>query len=80
MMEITVMPLSKSSVGENLKVIAVRLNKQKKRRLSDLGILPGTKIKVLQRSPCGDPVAYFVRGTVIALRNEDTKKIIVETV
>lgn len=79
-MKTTIMPLSKSSAGEKLKVLAIRLNKRKKRRISDLGILPGTEIKVLQKSPAGDPVAYFVRGTVIALRNEDAVKIIVETI
>ena len=40
-----------------------------RRRLLDLGILPGTKIEVELRSPLQDPVAYKVRNTSIALRN-----------
>lgn len=40
-----------------------------RRRLLDLGILPGTKIEVDLRSPMRDPVAYRVRNTSIALRN-----------
>ena len=79
-MKLTIIPLSKSEVGKKFNVLALRLSKQKKRRFSDLGILPGTEIKVLQKSPSGDPIAYFVRGTVIALRNEDAQKIIVETI
>ncbi len=79
-MKTTILPLSKSSAGEKLKVLAIRLSKRKKRRISDLAILPGTELNVLQKSPAGDPVAYFVRGTVIALRNEDAGKIIVETI
>jgi Fe2+ transport system protein FeoA len=40
-----------------------------RRRLMDLGILPGTKIAVKMVSPLGDPVAYRVRGAVVALRH-----------
>ena len=43
-----------------------------KRRLLDLGFIPGATIKVLQRSPLGDPVAYQVSNTTIALRKEES--------
>ncbi len=48
-----------------------------RRRLRDLGIIEGTCIECAFKSPSKDPVAYQIRGTVIALRNEDAKKIIV---
>lgn len=40
-------------------------------RLTALGILEGTTIKCLGAGPLGDPVAYEVRRTVIALRRAD---------
>jgi len=40
-------------------------------RLTALGILEGTTIKCLGAGPLGDPVAYKVRRTVIALRRAD---------
>ena len=46
-----------------------------KRRILDLGIIEGTKIKPVFRSPLGDPTAYEVRGTLISLRKEDSKDI-----
>ncbi len=46
-----------------------------RRRLLDLGWIRGTKIKCLNRSPLGDPTAYLVRGTVLALRREDAGRI-----
>lgn len=46
-----------------------------KRRLYDLGFISGTLVKCLRKSPGGDPHAYFLRGTVIALRQEDAAKI-----
>ncbi|MBO5733296.1 MAG: FeoA domain-containing protein [Clostridia bacterium] len=44
-------------------------------RLFDLGIVPGTKILCVMKSPLGDPIVYFVRGTLIALRISDSSRI-----
>ena len=41
------------------------------------GLMPGTKIKLLFKSPSKDPAAYEVMGTVIALRNKDAENIFV---
>ena len=49
-----------------------------KRRLLDLGLTPGTKIVPLFISPSGDPTAFEFRGTVIAIRKEDTMLIDLE--
>ena len=48
-----------------------------RQRFFDLGIVPGTEITVLFESPAGDPRAYSIRGAVIALRNQDARKIII---
>ena len=49
-----------------------------KRRLLDLGLTPGTKILPVLVSPSGDPTAFEFRGTLIAIREEDTKLIDLE--
>jgi DtxR family Mn-dependent transcriptional regulator len=41
-----------------------------RRRLLDLGFVPGTDVVAEMRSPGGGPTAYRVRGTLIALRKE----------
>lgn len=46
-----------------------------RRRLMDLGIIPGTVIKAEFRSPSGDPTAYRIRGATIALRLEQAELI-----
>jgi ferrous iron transport protein A len=51
-----------------------------RRRLLDMGLIEGTRVECLQKSPAGDPVAYFVRGAVIALRSEDSAGIWVEAI
>ncbi len=44
-----------------------------KRRLLDLGIIKGTKIEPVLLSPSGDPRAFSVRGTLIAIRKKMPK-------
>jgi iron dependent repressor len=48
-----------------------------RRRLMDLGFVRGSHVSVGMRSPLGNPVAYVVRGTAIALRREQARQIIV---
>lgn len=47
-----------------------------RRRMIDLGIVEGTKIECVGRSPSGDPSAYMIRGAVIAIRKRDAKNIL----
>lgn len=49
-----------------------------KRRLLDLGLVTGTSIIPVLISPLGDPKAFLIRGTTIAIRKEDSEKILIE--
>ena len=49
-----------------------------KRRILDLGMIEGTTVKPVFRSPLGDPTAYQVRGALISLREEEASNILVE--
>lgn len=49
-----------------------------RRRFLDLGITPGAEIEVVMRSAFGDPVAYRVRDSLIALRREQANWIWVQ--
>ena len=48
---------------------------QERRRLLDLGFVPGTQVEFEMVSPAGDPTAYRVRGSVVALRHEQANLI-----
>jgi len=48
-----------------------------RRRLYDLGFFEGGRVKCIGASPLGDPRAYLIRDTVIALRNKDCGEITV---
>lgn len=49
-----------------------------RRRMLDLGFIFNTTVESLRKSPSGDPIAYEIRGAVIALRSEEASKILVE--
>ena len=51
-----------------------------KRRFLDLGLIKGTTITPIFISPSGDPTAYQVRGSVIAIRKEDSCNISVKPI
>jgi Fe2+ transport system protein FeoA len=56
----------------------VRLAGFSRRRLFDLGFTPGTEVECAFPSAFGEPRAYRVRGTLIALRPEQARRIDVE--
>lgn len=65
-------------VGSTAKVKALHAAGDFRRRLLDLGLVEGTPVECVQKSPSGDPVAFWIRGAVIALRNEDSSKVEIE--
>ncbi|MFD3158625.1 ferrous iron transport protein A [Haloimpatiens sp. FM7330] len=67
--------LSELPVGCWGKIIEVSSQGLSKQRLLDIGIIPGSKIYVLRKSFSGDPTAYIIRDTTIALRKEETSNI-----
>lgn len=72
--------LSEIPLGVKCKVVKLTAEGAIRRRFLDLGLINGTEVIGLSKSPSGDPIAYLIRGAVIALRSEDASKIQVETV
>lgn len=65
-------------LDSSCKIVSLNCSGSLQRRLLDLGLVKNTSIKATLRSPFGDPTAYEVRGSTIALRKEDAKLIICE--
>ncbi|MDW5299735.1 MAG: FeoA family protein [Sedimentibacter sp.] len=66
-------------LGQKAKVKMLTSEGTARRRMLDLGLALDTVVEALQKSPSGDPVAYNIRGAVIALRSEEASKVIVES-
>ncbi len=69
--------LDRLAVGERAAVTGLSAPEGQRRRLLELGFVPGGVVKAVQESPWGDPVAYAVCGAVIALRRADARRIAV---
>ncbi len=72
--------LADAGQGEMVRVVAISSACQgtQRRRLLDLGVVPGTEITPEMTSAGGDPRAYRIRGALIALRREQASWILVE--
>ena len=68
--------LANLNTGDCGRVGEICLCGSMRRRLRDIGLIEGTKVKCVLKSPAGDPTAYQIRGALIALRSEDAEKVI----
>lgn len=67
--------LSQLPLNKNGRIVKIECDEGIKRRLLDMGLVKGTNIVPILVSPSGDPRAFLVRGTIIAIRKEDAKNI-----
>lgn len=62
--------------GQEVTVVSVGCQAAMRRRLRELGLLEGSRVRCLYPSAFGDPRAYLVKGTVLALRRQDAMAIL----
>ena len=74
--------LSSLALGETAEVagISPKCRGQQRRRLMDLGIVPGTIVTATMRSASGDPTGYRVMGTTIGIRKDQADAIYIKEV
>jgi DtxR family Mn-dependent transcriptional regulator len=74
--------LTSLAIGEQAEVssISPKCRGRQRRRLMDLGVVPGTTVTALMRSASGDPVAYRILGTTIALRRDQADLIFIQPI
>jgi Fe2+ transport system protein FeoA len=72
--------LSSLHIGEQATVVGISkaLRSPQRRRLMDLGVVPGTTIRAEMQSASGDPTAYDIRGALVALRKQQTGMIFIQ--
>ena len=75
-----VMPLTKLPSGATADIVALDPSFRgfARRRLLDLGFTPGARIRSELQTFAGDPRAYRLRGTTIALRREQSDRVLVK--
>ncbi len=71
------MTLDRLVPGQRARVSEVAGEGIFRRRLLELGLLPGTEIERTGQAPLGDPMTYRVRGAVLCLRTDDARNVVV---
>lgn len=73
--ETTGLTLADVPIGSRAEVLALSsaCEGPQRRRLLDLGVVRGTRIRAMMASAAGDPVAYEIRGAAIALRRQQAE-------
>ena len=71
-------PLCDMKTSTYARVVRLDTKGDLRRRFMDIGLVEGTPVECLRKSPAGDPKAYLIRGAVIAIRKEDAATVMVE--
>lgn len=74
----SVVTLRELKPGQTALVVKVTTGGELGRRLRDMGLVPGTPLKVIGRAPLKDPVEIKLRGYNLTLRNNEADHIMVE--
>jgi ferrous iron transport protein A len=70
--------LAKLAPGDTARITAIGSIGPLKRRLMDMGLLPGEEVKVEKVAPLGDPIEVRIRSYRLSLRKKEAEGIAVE--
>ena len=62
---------SQLKYGEKVKIDEIDDNHPSSRRIIEIGFTPGQEIELINKSVFNDPLAFAVRGTIIAIRKNE---------
>lgn len=72
--------LDKVSLNTEVRIEDIQCSDALKSRIFDMGIIKDEIITPIFKSPFGDPTAFLIKDTIIALRNADCKHIYVNLI
>lgn len=67
--------LDRLADGQSGVIRRVWLEGATKRRLIEMGVTPGARLRVIKRAPLGDPIEIELRGYTLTLRADDARRI-----
>lgn len=70
--------LCQMAINQSGTIVAIRAGGELGRRIRDMGLVPGTLVRVQGRAPLNDPMALRLMGFTLTLRNREADCIDVE--
>ena len=65
-------------IGSEATVVRLAGQGALKRRIMDMGLTKGVKVRVEKVAPLGDPIQLTVRGYELSIRKDEAESVIVE--
>ena len=69
------MTLKDLKPGQEGNIVSLGAKGPIRRRLMDMGVTPGTAVKVIKVAPLGDPIEINIRGYELSLRKDEASQI-----
>lgn len=69
------LPMNMLEINQEAVIMSVSDECEIKRRLYELGFVPGTVVRCVLRAPLGDPKAFEVKNTLVSVRREESRYI-----
>ena len=66
--------------GIKARIIKVLAKGTVRRKLMDMGMVPGSEIEVVRTAPLGDPIEFRIKGYSLSMRKQEAANIVVETI
>ena len=76
-MDTSIIKMDELAIGQRAIVNSLHISGSMRRRLLDIGFVKKTTVECVGRAPSGDPIAFCIRGAVIALRRADCRHVCV---
>jgi len=70
--------LRQLKAGQRARIISLAAQGELGRRIRDMGLVPGTEVRIIGRAPLKDPVALRLKDFTLSLRNNEADHIFVE--
>jgi len=72
--------LNQLSPGTRARVIKLTATGKLRRRIMEMGIIPGAELKMERFAPMGDPIEFSAKGYLLSLRKEEASSVFVEVI
>jgi Fe2+ transport system protein FeoA len=76
---VNIITVEQLPIGSSGKIKEVQGEPAIRRRLMEMGILPGSELTLIKWAPLGDPAECLIRGYKLSLRRAEAALITVET-
>jgi len=74
------MKMTELKAGDKAEIVFIKARGEVAIRLVNMGLVKGTRFKLIRKAPLGDPIEIMLRGFLLSLRLSEAESISVEKI